>query len=126
MLVEAEIAPIKDVARRIEAKREQVRAIQDQLAHRGLMLKVLQELYEYTPPSISLNELRLTSQEGTTSIWISGQADILSNAFGYTEALKEARLLKELNIENAQQLIRSGGKSVVEFKAECTLSDKIK
>jgi hypothetical protein len=49
---------------------------------------------------------------------IKAQADTLSNAFDYAEAMQEATLLQEMQIENAQQVPRPGG-SVVEFKALC-------
>lgn len=122
-IIKSEIAPIKGIAGRIGAKKEQVKAFEGQVSNRGFILKALQEFYKYTPNTISLSELRFSNKASGMKINISGQADILSNAFDYTEAVEQATLLNKLNIENAQQITRPGGKSVVEFKAECTIKD---
>jgi len=122
-VIKSEIVPIKGIAGRIGAKKEQVKAIEGQVSNRGFILKALQEFYKYTPDTISLSELRFSNKASCINIRISGQADILSNAFDYTKAVEQATLLNKLNIENAQQIARPGGKSVVEFKAECMIKD---
>lgn len=87
-------------------------------------MAIIAELYRYTPQNISLNTLRLNCKNDETHVRMQGKADMLSNAFGYTEAMQEARLLKKLHIENAQQVPRPGGKSIVEFIAECIVESK--
>ncbi len=114
--MEDQMAPITGVARSVETKRRHISAIENQLSNRGLILRIIQELYRFTPQTISLSELSYTSQTDRTSISMKGQADILSNAFGYTEALRKASVLNAVQIEDAQQIPRPGG-SVVEFRA---------
>ncbi|HEX3006987.1 MAG TPA: hypothetical protein VHO90_05165, partial [Bacteroidales bacterium] len=121
--IEAEIAPIKNIAQTIESKRRQIKAIQDQLANHGVISKIIQEFYEFTPSQIALNELNYTVQPNGNSIQVKGQADVLSNAFGYTEALKKASVLNALQIEDAQQIVKPGG-SVVEFRAKCNFKNR--
>ena len=59
------------------------------------------------------------------SIDIKGQADLLPTAFEYTDAVREAKLLRAMQIINAQQIPRAGGGSVVEFKATCTVTESL-
>lgn len=118
--IEAEIAPIKDIAHSVETKRQQVKALQDQLSDRGQITKLIEELYRFTPKNISLSELDFVNRHTGPVLQIRGQADILANAFGYIEAMRDARLLKEMQIENAQQIAKPGG-SIVEFRASCVV-----
>lgn len=120
-LIQLEIAPIKDIASAVDSKRQRVRAIQRQLANRDLIGRVVQELYEYTPQQISLCELRLSRNQGTLTVDLKGQADMLPTAFEYTEAVDGAKLLRGMQIVNAQQIPRAGGGSVVEFRANCVI-----
>jgi len=121
-IIESRIAPIEDMASSVDKKRQRVKAIQDQLSNRDLITQIFQELYKYTPKNISINHLSFLQKYGRASIEIKGQADLLSNAFEYTEAMREAPLLKRMQIVNAQQIPRPGG-SVVEFKAQCVIKN---
>jgi len=118
--IHAQIAPVEHIATSVEGKRQRVKAIQKQLSNRGQISLVLQELYKYSPRSISISEIKFTSHSNKVNITIKGQADSLSNAFEYSKAMKDARLLNDIHIINAQQVPRPGG-SVVEFKADCMI-----
>ncbi|MHC4743843.1 MAG: hypothetical protein ACYS8Z_18155, partial [Planctomycetota bacterium] len=83
----------------------------------------ISELYRYTPKAISISELKYRTKGSAASIDLKGQADSLPTAFDYTEAVKDAELLCDLQIITAQQVARPGGGSVVEFKAYCGLQD---
>ena len=116
--MQLQIATIKDVAGGVESKREQVKAINQQLSTRGQITQIFEELYRYTPEAISINKLKYNCGEDKVSIEIDGQADTLSRAFEYSDAMSKGELLDEIQIINAQQIPRPGG-SVVEFKANC-------
>lgn len=116
--MEKQIASIRGAAKAVEGKRKRIKLIQNQLSKRGLLTQIFNELYRYTPGGISISKLAFTVGENETTLRINGQADKLSNAFGYAEAMQKASLLKSMQIENAQLVPRPGG-SVVEFKAHC-------
>jgi len=118
--IELQIAPIEHIAGSVESKRQRVKAIQKQLSNRGQITQIAEELYRYTPKTISISELRFTSTHSKASIEIKGQADSLSSAFEYTDAMSKADLLDKIQIINVQQIPRPGG-SVVEFKANCVI-----
>lgn len=118
--IESQIAPIHNIAAAVDKKRQRVRAIRNQLANRGLIAILFQELYKYTPKNISISELTFSQKQNRVSIEMRGQADILSNALEYAEAMRAATWLNHIQIVNAQQIPRPGG-SVVEFKARCLI-----
>lgn len=118
--IESQIAPIEHTASMVDRKRQRVNVIQQQLSNRGQIIAIINEIYKYTPKAISLSELRFVSRHGGASIEIKGQADLLSTAFSYTDAMSKANLLNNLQIENTQQIPRPGG-SVVVFKAYCDI-----
>ncbi len=122
-LIHARIAPIADIADSVESKRRQVKAIGAQLYGRGMITNILAELFKYTPKNVSISRFQLTTSSGGAKIEISGQADALANAFGYAEAMRKSKILKQMQILNAQQIPRPGG-SVVEFKARCTITSE--
>lgn len=113
-----EIAPIKHIAADVENKRQKVKAIQAQLSGREQISDFFSQLYKYSPRNITINHVVYSSVTGTVAINIKGQSETLSDAFEYSEAMKDAKLLRNTQIINAQQIPRPGG-SVVEFKAEC-------
>ena len=115
-----EIAPIKHIAAEVESKREKVRAIEAQLSNREEISGIFSHLYKYSPGEISISQLNYSSKADTATLNIKGQADTLSNAFEYSEAMKESELLNNIQIIGAQQIPRPGG-SIVEFKAQCTM-----
>lgn len=119
-LVRSEIAPIQDTAAAVAGKRHRLQAIQHQIADRGQLVLLIQELYRYTPTTISFYELTFSRQPEAALVEIKGQADSLPTALEYTDAVREAKLLAGLQILNAQQIPSPGG-GVVEFKATCTL-----
>jgi len=119
-MIERQIAPIEYIASTVESKRQRIKAVRNQISNRGQVAKILEELYRYTPRTISISELRFVSRHNGASIEIKGQADVLSNAFEYVNAVSQAELLGTIQIVNAQQIPRPGG-SVVEFKAECVV-----
>jgi len=121
--IEVEIAPIRHIAESVEMKRERVKAIREQLSNRGQITELIGELYRYTPRGISIIELRFSAGRAGCVVSIKGQAKTLSGAFDYAEAMREARLLGVLQVENAQQVPRAGG-SVVEFSANCVIGKK--
>lgn len=115
-----EITPIKHIAEDVESKRQKVKAIQAQLSNRRQISEIFSQLYEYSPTQISISKMTYLSKGNTASVNIKGQADTLSNAFEYSDAMKDSKLLNNIQIINAQQIPRPGG-SIVEFKAECTM-----
>jgi len=118
--IESQIAPIEHIAGGVDSKRQRVKAIQKQMLNRGRITEILKELYLYTPKAISISELKFTSDYDKANIEIKGQADMLSSAFEYTDAMNKAKLLDKIQIINAQQIPVPGG-SVVEFKANCVI-----
>ena len=118
--IESQIAPIEHTADTVDRKRQRVSVIREQVSNRGRITAIIDEIYKYTPKAISLSELRFVSRRGGASIEIKGQADLLSTAFSYTDAMSKAELLSNLQIENAQQIPQPGG-SIVVFKAYCDI-----
>jgi len=116
--IKAQIAPIEHIATSVESKRQCVKAIQKQLSNREQISRIFTELYEYSPKFISISELKFRSRTDEATINIKGQAKSLSNAFEYSDVMKETELLNSIQIINAQQIPRPGG-SIVEFKADC-------
>jgi len=123
-LIESEIAPIRQIAGTVDSKYQCVKAIQRQLAGRDLFGRIIQELYEYTPEPISFCELRLSHGQTGVILDLRGQADMLSTAFEYTEAVRQAQWIRGIQIVNAQQIPQPSGDSVVDFKANCAIQDK--
>ena len=121
-VLESQIAPIEDTAGAVDSKRQRVEAIQRQLSSRGRIVEIIKELYQYTPKSVSINTLTYESRRDRSYIEIKGQADVLSTAWNYTEAMSKARLLNSIQISNVQMVPKPGG-SVVVFKAYCDISD---
>jgi hypothetical protein len=122
-IIQAQIAPIEKVAGGVDRKRQRLRAIQRQLSNRGRIAEAVTELYECTPREISVSELNVAWKQGTMSIDIKGQADLLPTAFEYTDAVRKSKLLRAMQIANAQQIPRAQGGSIVEFKASCSVSE---
>jgi len=118
--IESPIAPIERIDGGVDSKRQRVKAIQKQMLNRGQITEILKELYLYTPKAISISELKFTSDYDKANIEIKGQADMLSSAFEYADAMNKAKLLDKIQIINAQQIPVPGG-SVVEFKANCVI-----
>jgi Tfp pilus assembly protein PilN len=123
--IEKEIAPIKHIAADVESKRQKVKAIQAQLSNRDQISEIFSQLYKYSPKQISISQMSYLSKADTASVNIKGQADTLSSAFEYSDAMKDSELLNNIQIINAQQIPRPGG-SVVEFKAECTMRGSLR
>ena len=123
LVIESQIAPIEHISSGVESKRRRVRAVQRQLSGRGQITQIIGELYKYTPEGISISELMFRSKPAGASIDIKGQADSLSTAFDYTQAVTKAKSLHRMQIVNAQQIARPDGASIVEFKAYCTIQD---
>lgn len=121
--IELQIAPIKDIAGSVENKRKRVEAVQRQLSSRGRITQIISELYKYTPSVISISELTYKTKGSGASITLKGQADSLWTAFNYPDAVKDANLLSDLQVPDAQQVPRPGGGSVIEFNAYCSLED---
>jgi len=121
-MIEAQIAPIEHAAGSVDSKRQRVKAIQAQLADRGQITRIVDELYKYTPRAISINQLKFSSKQSGALVEIKGQADLLSDAFEYTDAMSKAGLLNKIQIIDAQQIPRPGG-SIVEFKANCVIQN---
>lgn len=121
--IESQIKPIEDVAGSVDRKRQLIKAVQKQLSNSGRITQIFKELYRYTPPPISISQLKFTSKTNGANIDIKGQADLLSSAFEYSDAMSKAKLLDKIQIINAQQIPRPGG-SIVEFKANCVIWSK--
>jgi len=115
-----EIAPIKHIAADVESKRQKVKAIQTQLANRNQIGEIFLHLYKFSPKEITISQMSYLSKADTASVNIKGQADTLSRAFEYSDAMNDSELLNNIQIINAQQIPRPGG-SVVEFKADCSI-----
>ena len=118
--ISKEITPIKHIASDIESKRQKVKAIQAQLSNREQISGIFSQLYKYSPKQISISQMSYLSKADIASLSIKGQADTLSSAFEYSDAMKDSELLNNIQIINAQQIPRPGG-SIVEFKAECAM-----
>jgi type II secretory pathway component PulL len=118
--IEAQIAPIKDAAGWVGSKHERLKAIQRQVANRGQIAQIIDELYRYTPKTISINQLTYSSKPGGASVEIKGQADQLFTVYEYTEAVREAKILSRIDIGDATQIPRPGG-SIAVFKAKCDI-----
>ncbi|MHC4647210.1 MAG: hypothetical protein ACYTBJ_17090, partial [Planctomycetota bacterium] len=118
--IELEIAPIESIAGSVDKKRQRVRAIQNQLAGRGLITQVFHDLYKCTPPNISISKLNFRPRQGKVVVELNGQADSLANALEYSDVMREAVLLSEMQPPNAQVVVRTGG-SVAEFKTRCVI-----
>ena len=118
-----EISPIKHIAAEVESKREKVKAIEAQLSNREEISVIFSNLYKYSPGQISLSQMSYSSKADGSTISLKGQADSLSNAFEYSDAMEESELLNNIQIINVQQIPRPGG-SIVEFKAECAIGGK--
>jgi Tfp pilus assembly protein PilN len=123
--ISQEIAPIKHIAADVESKRQKVKAIQAQLSNRWQISEIFSQLYKYSPKEISISQMSYSSKADAASVNIKGQADTLSSAFEYSDVMKDSELLNNIQIINAQQIPRPGG-SVVEFKAECTMSGSLR
>ncbi len=121
-LIEAQIAPIEKVAGGVDSKRQRVIAIRRQLSNRGQISRIINELYQYTPKSITISELKYEAAYNGASIEIKGQADSMPAAFDYTDAVSKAKLLSGIQVENVQQISKPGG-SIVVFKAYCDIKD---
>jgi len=119
--IESKIAPIEHIASSVDSKRGQLKAALNQLANRGQITQIIKELYQYTPKSIHISELRCISVPDGTNVEIKGQADVLSGAFEYVNVMGNAELLKPIQITKAQQIPRPGG-SIVEFQATCDIN----
>ena len=117
------IGPVKHIAESVESKREQLTAVSGQLSGRGILLDVFYELYRYSPAAISVSKIEVLREASGTAVRIGGQANMLAEAFEYPEAMSEGKILRDLQIVNAQQIARPGG-SVIEFKAEAVLGGK--
>ncbi len=119
-LIEAQIAPIELVAGGVDSKRQRVIAIKNQLSNRGRIGRIIDEVYEYTPKTISLSELNFGTGHGGAFIEIKGQANSMPAAFDLTDAMSQAQLLSGIQVENVQQTPGPGG-SVITFKAYCDI-----
>ncbi len=119
----SQIEPVKYIAVDIDTKKHQIHAIEKHSADKGVIMGIMSELYKFTPKGISVDNLKVMRTDSQMKLTIKGRAEKLSNAFGYTEAVRESKILKSLNIENAQQIPVPGGKSVVEFRAECLVGN---
>jgi hypothetical protein len=122
-LVQAQIAPIEKLAGGVDRKRQRLKAVQRQLSNRGRITETLAELYECTPKEISISVLDIAWKQGAMSIDLQGQADLLPTALEYTNAVRDAPLLRTMQILDAQQVPRPDGRGVVEFKAHCSIPD---
>lgn len=122
-MVNAQIAPIEQLAGGVDRKRQRLRATQRQLSNRGRIAELITELYECTPKAISISQLDVTWKPEGMFIDIKGQADLLPTAFEYTDAVREANLLQTMQIVHAQQIPRPDGRSVVEFRAHCLVRE---
>lgn len=121
-MVESQIAPIAGIASKVDSKLKRVKAIQRQLSNRGQITAIIEELYKFTPKNISLSELSFVTRHNGTSIDIKGQADVLSTAFDYTDAVTKAELLSGLQIKDAQQIPRPSG-SITVFQVSCDIGN---
>ena len=119
-MIELEIAPIENTATIVDRKRQQVRAVQGQFSSRGRIAKIISELYDYTPNNISINSIEFDSKYNRCLVDIKGQADSLTTSFGYTEAVKNAKLIGGLQVEGGQRIPQAGG-SIVVFTAFCEI-----
>lgn len=115
-----QIAPIEHIAAEVESKRQKVKAIQTQLANRDQITEIFSQLYKYSPKQIAISQMSYSSKTEAASVNFKGQADTLSRAFEYSDAMKDSELLNNIQIINAQQIPRPGG-SIVEFKADCSI-----
>ena len=122
-MIQAQIDPIKDIAKTVEKKRQQVRAVQGQFKQRGRLTEIIKELYKYTPSTISISKMNYVSKHNKSYIDIKGQADLLFTPFDYTENISEAKMLSGMQIRDTQQIPQANG-SIVIFKAYCEIGSE--
>jgi hypothetical protein len=121
-IIKNEITPIEYIAATVERKRQQVKAVQKQFFNRDQISNIFADLYAFCPKEISISQMAFSSKADVAKLSIKGQADTLSHAFEYSDAMKKSKLLNAVQIINAQQIPRPGG-NIVEFKAECTIKN---
>ncbi|UCG49933.1 MAG: hypothetical protein JSU94_09140 [Phycisphaerales bacterium] len=119
-IIQSKIAPIRDIAVSVDSKHQRVKAIQRQLSNRGQIARIVEELYKYTPKSVSINNLAFISEQNGAVITSKGQAEDLSAIFQYMEAVRDAKLLNKLDIPSTNQ-IKRGAKSIDTFTAKCNI-----
>ena|GEM_PF-2057931 len=119
-MIQSKIAPIKDIAVSVDSKHQRVKAIQRQLSNRGQITRIIEELYRYTPKSVSINSLILTSEQGGAVINSKGQAEDLSAIYEYMEAVRDAKLLNKLDVPGTNHIER-GGQTIATFNAKCNI-----
>lgn len=112
--IETQIAPLKQTAGQVEGKQQQIKSVAAQFNQRQSINDLFIDLFRHTPSHITFSSLSYQNKSGQATIRFKGQADHLANAFGYTEAMRQAKSLNAIQIENIQQVARTGG-SVVEF-----------
>ncbi len=120
-LIESQIDPIKDIAGSVDKKRQQVRAVQGQLMNRGRLTEIFNELYKYTPETISINKLTYVSKLNKNYIDIKGQADELATALDYS--MPNAKLLKGMQVNGTKQITQAN-KSIAVFNAYCEIRNE--
>lgn len=118
------IAPIEQIATDVEQKKQLLRALQNQLSTGREITAIFDELYRFSPESVSICDLKYKQKNAKRLLSMTGQTDSLPQAFDYSEAMKKSLLLKQIQITNVQQTPTPGG-SIVEFKAECQLQEQL-
>ncbi len=119
-MIQAKIAPIRDIAVTVDSKHQKVKAIQRQLSNRGQITRIVEELYKYTPRSVSINNLTFASEQNGAVITSKGQAEDLSAILHYMEAVRDADILSKLDFPSTNQAKR-GAKTIDTFKAKCNI-----
>lgn len=109
-----QIDPIRETAAALEAQKQQVRAVQAQLAGRSLPLRILLELYRKVPAGIFLSHLTMSPPDVT----IRGTAGSLDLAFGFPMVLEGSGLFKDVRPDGAQQVNRDRG-NLIEYGCRC-------
>jgi Tfp pilus assembly protein PilN len=109
-----QIEPIRETAVTLEAQKQQVRAVQAQMAGRTLPLQILLELHRKVPAGIFLSHLTMSPPDVT----IRGTAGSLDLAFGFPMALEGSGLFKDVRPDGAQQVSRDRG-NLIEYGCRC-------
>ena len=116
--LQAAIAPIKDVATELERKKQQLRAVQDQLGNRDLPLRIIAELYRHVPGQTSLSDVTIVMRRGGAEVVLRGLAPAVHSAYELPEHLARSELLRRVQVVRADSVGDDSGRATFECHAE--------
>jgi hypothetical protein len=122
--IENAIAPIQGLAEDIDAKRQQVGAVTRQFVDRGAILSLFKDLFELTPPAVTLSRLTYeASHAGPGRLRIQGQSDT-ATAIEYPSVMQKARYLNNIKPDRIGEISRPGKANLAEFQLHCQVEKR--